>query len=139
MKSSATASSRSSRAKMIIDTLFSACDAVERYGGRKAETKDGVVQFDMKDACGIQGNNISFYKSGKISVTSTEKGKADAPPKFDFCKTVLIDVIDDMSSVGRNGFLELNSTQLESKLIFDIFNSTQLKSIVEIFESTQLI
>ena len=41
-------------------------------------------------------------------------------------------------SVGRNGFLELNSTQLESKLIVDIFNSTQLKSIVEIFESTQL-
>ena len=42
------------------------------------------------------------------------------------------------TSVGRNGFLELNSTQLESKLIVDIFNSTQLKSIVEIFESTQL-
>ena len=41
-------------------------------------------------------------------------------------------------SVGRNGFLELNSTQLESKLIVDIFNSTQLKLIVEIFESTQL-
>ena len=43
-----------------------------------------------------------------------------------------------MASVGRNGFLELNSTKLESKLIVDIFNSTQLKSIVEIFESTQL-
>ena len=43
-----------------------------------------------------------------------------------------------VSSVGQNGFLELNSTQLESKLIVDIFNSTQLKSIVEIFESTQL-
>ena len=42
------------------------------------------------------------------------------------------------NSVGRNGFLELNSTQLESKLIVDIFNSTQLKLIVEIFESTQL-
>ena len=43
-----------------------------------------------------------------------------------------------VTSVGRNGFLELNSTQLESKLIVDILNSTQLKSIVEIFESTQL-
>ena len=85
--------------------ISTACDAVERYGGRKAEPKDGVVQFDMKDACGIQGNNIVFYKSGKISVTSTEKGKADAPPKFDFCKTVLIDVIDDMSKAIKGSIL----------------------------------
>ena len=47
-------------------------------------------------------------------------------------------VLCAVCSVGRNGFLELNSTQLESKLIVDIFNSTQLKSIMEIFESTQL-
>ena len=77
--------------------IKTACDAVGNYGGKKTEGKDGAIQFDMTDACGIPGNHLVFYKSGKIIVTLAEKGKGETPPKFDFCKTVLMDIVDDMA------------------------------------------
>ena len=75
-----------------------ACDAVTEYGGKRTDKSD-AVQFDMTDACGIPGNHLVLYKSGKIIVTATERGSknTDIPSKFDFHTTVLIDIIDVIS------------------------------------------
>ena len=54
----------------------------------------------MTDACGVPGNHMVFYKTGKILVTASEKGNSknsSIPPKFDFFKSVLIDIIEAMS------------------------------------------
>ena len=87
--------------------------------------------------------NILQHNKAIWGVLKTAKKLSDVP--LILLKTFLESALSKRvgfcvlsTSVGRNGFLELNSTQLESKLIVDIFNSTQLKSIVEIFESTQL-
>ena len=78
---------------LYIDTehIKTASDAVDGYGGKRSEGKDGALQFDMTDACGVPGNRLVFYKTGKIVVTSADKSKGQTPPKFDFFKTVLIE------------------------------------------------
>lgn len=85
--------------------IKTATDAVGGYGGKRSEGKDGAIQFDMADACGVPGNHVVFYKTGKMIVTSTDKGKGQTPPKFDFFKTVLIDVVDDISKAIK-GFVQ---------------------------------
>ena len=82
------------------DHIATACEAVEEYGGKKSELKDGAIQFDLTDACGVPGNHMVFYKSGKIQITTAAKGNvknSSIPPDFDFYKTVLIDIVDSMS------------------------------------------
>ena len=80
--------------------IKTACEALDEIGGKRTELKDGAIQFDLTDACGVPGNHMVFYKTGKILVTASEKGNSknsSITPKFDFFKSVLIDIIEAMS------------------------------------------
>ena len=96
------------------DYITTACQALDEFGGKRTELKDGAIQFDLTDACGVPGNHMVFYKTGKILVTAAEKGNSKnsgIPPKFDFHKTVLIDIVD---AVCRSIKGHIQSTERET-------------------------
>ena len=43
--------------------IETACEAVMEFGGKRVELKDGAVQFDMADACGVPG--ITWFSTSR--------------------------------------------------------------------------
>ena len=91
--------------------IETACDAVTEFGGKRKDQGENGIQFDLTDACGVPGNHLVFYNSGKIVATTGGGGVKNGaiPQGFDFHNTVLINIVEEMSKAIKQNFICISS------------------------------